>query len=252
MNLDPENNNISSFNFGLNLEAELRLAQHKEQYQDFEVKASNEELFEEELDPMYLSEEEIDDSLVIKIPELADELQEMKLKEDSKRRELLENNNSINLKYNNFLVERMEYLKSSIINVGSMMEYQNSTMDTICGQLNEMKNVLQNINKEREQYKIKRENKKKELIENNKIEISKNVPTTISITSNKIKSRRRRDSFTTLVNDELDNQFSDSKSKDIQPESLFKDDEDIGFLRICKVMDIMIQDAYTAVTTIPA
>jgi len=135
MNLDPEDNNISSFNFGLNLEAELRLAQHKEQYQDFEVKASNEELFEDELDPMYLSEEEVDDSLVIKIPELADELHEMKLKEDSKRREMLENNNSKNLKYNNFLVEKMEYLKSSIINVGSMMEYQNSTMDTICGQV---------------------------------------------------------------------------------------------------------------------
>jgi len=80
MNLYPEDNNISSFNFGLNLEAELRLAQHKEQYQDFEIKASNEELLEGELDPMYLSENE-DDSLVIKIPELADELHEMKLKD---------------------------------------------------------------------------------------------------------------------------------------------------------------------------
>ncbi|OUM66299.1 hypothetical protein PIROE2DRAFT_6537 [Piromyces sp. E2] len=250
MNLDPEDNNISSFNFGLNLEAELRLAQHKEQYQDFEVKASNEELFEEELDPMYLSDE-VDDSLVIKIPELADELHEMKLKEDSKRREMLENNNSINLKYNNFLVEKMEYLKSSIINVGSMMEYQNSTMDTICGQLNEMKGVLNNINKDREQYKIERENKKKELLEKNKSEPS-SATTPKSTISSKIKSRRRRDSFTTLVNDELDNQYSDLKNKDIQPESLFKDDEDIGFLRICKVMDIMIQDAYTAVTTIPA
>jgi hypothetical protein len=249
MNLDPEDNNISSFNFGLNLEAELRLAQHKEQYQDFEVKASNEELFEDELDPMYLSEEEVDDSLVIKIPELADELHEMKLKEDSKRREMLENNNSKNLKYNNFLVEKMEYLKSSIINVGSMMEYQNSTMDTICGQLNEMKGVLDNINKDREQYKIERENKKKELLEKNKSEPSS---ATTPTTSNKIKVRRKRDSFTTLVNDELDHQYSDLKNKDIQPESLFKDDEDIGFLRICKVMDIMIQDAYTAVTTIPA
>jgi len=134
MNLYPEDNNISTFNFGLNLEAELRLAHHKEQYQDFEVKASNEELLEEELDPTYLSEND-DDSLVIKIPELADELQEMKLKEDSKRREMLENSSSINLKYNNFLVEKMEYLKSSIINVGSMMEYQNTTMDTINGQV---------------------------------------------------------------------------------------------------------------------
>jgi len=136
MNLDPEDNNISSFNFGLNLEAELRLAQHKEQYQDFEVKASNEELLEEELDPMYLSDNEVDDSLVIKIPELADELQELKMKEDSKRREMLENNNSINLKYNNFLSEKLEYLKSSIINIISMMEYQNTSMDTICGQVN--------------------------------------------------------------------------------------------------------------------
>jgi len=136
MNLDPEDNNISSFNFGLNLEAELRLAQHKEQYQDFEVKASNEELLEEELDPMYLSDNEVDDSLVIKIPELADELQELKMKEDSKRREMLENNNSINLKYNNFLSEKLEYLKSSIINISSMMEYQNTSMDTICGQVN--------------------------------------------------------------------------------------------------------------------
>ncbi|ORX85192.1 hypothetical protein BCR32DRAFT_241982 [Anaeromyces robustus] len=246
MNLDPEDNNISSFNFGLNLEAELRLAQHKEQYQDFEVKASNEELLEEELDPMYLSENE-DDSLVIKIPELADELQEMKLKEDSKRREMLENNHSINLKYNNFLVEKLEYLKSSIINIGSMMEYQTSTMDTIHGQLNEMKGVLDGINKEREQHKIERENKKKELLQKNKIEL---VATPAS--SNRIKSRRKRDSFTTLVNDELDNQYSDLKNKDIQPESLFKDDEYIGFLRICKVMDIMIQDAYTSVTTIPA
>jgi len=246
MNLYPEENNISSFNFGLNLEAELRLAQHKEQYQDFEVKASNEELLEEELDPTYLSEND-DDSLVIKIPELADELQEMKLKEDSKRREMLENNNSINLKYNNFLVEKMEYLKSSIINVGSMMEYQNTTMDTINGQLKEMKSVLDNITKEREQYKIERENKKKELLKKNN-ETVKLQPST----SNKIKNRRRRDSFTTLVNDEIDNQFNDLKNKDIQPESLFRDDEDIGFLRICKVMDIMIQDAYTSVTTIPA
>jgi len=246
MNLYPEDNNISSFNFGLNLEAELRLAQHKEQYQDFEVKASNEELLEEQLDPMYLSEND-DDSLVIKIPELADELQEMKLKEDNKRREMFENNNSINLKYNNFLVEKMEYLKSSIINVGSMMEYQNTTMDTINGQLSEMKNVLNNITKEREQHRIERENKKRELLEKNK-EV---IPETSS-TPNKIKSRRRRDSFTTLVNDELDSHYYDLKNKDIQPESLFKDDEDIGFLRICKVMDIMIQDAYTSVTTIPA
>jgi len=246
MNLYPEDNNISSFNFGLNLEAELRLAQHKEQYQDFEVKATNEELLEEQLDPMYLSENDDDDSLVIKIPELADELQEMKLKEDNKRREMLENNNSINLKYNNFLVEKMEYLKSSIINVGSMMEYQNTTMDTINGQLKEMKNVLNDISKEREKYQIEKENKKKELIKKDK----DNIPS--SSTSIKIKSRRRRDSFTTLVNDELDSQYLDLKNKDIQPESLFKDDEDIGFLRICKVMDIMIQDAYTSVTTIPA
>ena len=55
-----------------------------------------------------------------------------------------------------------------------------------------------------------------------------------------------------MVNDEIDNQFNDLKKKEIQPESLFRDDEDIGFLRICKVMDIMIQDAYTSVTTIPA
>ena len=55
-----------------------------------------------------------------------------------------------------------------------------------------------------------------------------------------------------MVNDELDNKYNDLKNKDIKPETLFKDDEDIGFLRICKVMDIMIQDAYTAVTTIPA
>jgi len=245
MNLYPEDNNVSSFNFGLNLEAELRLAQHKEQYQDFEVKASNEELLKEELDPSYLSEN-VDDSLVIKIPELADELHEMKLMEDSKRKEMLENSNSINLKYNNFLVEKMEYLKSSIINVGSMMEYQNTTMDTISGQLNEMKNVLDNITKEREQYKIERENKKKELLKNN---TNNTIPLN---TSSKNKNRRRRDSFITLVNDELDNKYNDLKNKDIKPETLFKDDEDIGFLRICKVMDIMIQDAYTAVTTIPA
>jgi len=251
MNLDPEDNNISSFNFGLNLEAELRLAQHKEQYQDFEVKASNEELLEEELDPMYLSDNEVDDSLVIKIPELADELQELKMKEDSKRREMLENNNSINLKYNNFLSEKLEYLKSSIINISSMMEYQNTSMDTICGQLTEMKGVINDINKEREQNKLERENKMKKLLEKNNpgTSSSKTPSTTLS---NKIKIHKRRDSFTTLVNDELDNQYSELIKKDIQPESLYKDDEDISFLRICKVMDIMIQDAYTSVTTLPA
>jgi len=164
---------------------------------------------------------------------------------------MLENNNSINLKYNNFLVEKMEYLKSSIINVGSMMEYQNSTMNTICGQLTEMKDVLNNITKEREQQKIERDNKMKALLgkqNKNESPTSATTPTT----SSKLKIRKRRDSFTTLVNDELDNQYSDLKNKDIQPESLFKDEEDIGFLRICKVMDIMIQDAYNSVTTIPA
>jgi len=91
---------------------------------------------------------------------------------------------------------------------------------------------------------------KKLLEKNNPGTSSSKTPSTTL--SNKIKIHKRRDSFTTLVNDELDNQYSELIKKDIQPESLYKDDEDISFLRICKVMDIMIQDAYTSVTTLPA
>jgi len=72
-------------------------------------------------------------------------------------------------------------------------------------------------------------------------------------TSSKNKNYRRRDSFITLINDEFDNKYNDLKKKLLNQKTLSKDDEDTGFLKIlCKVMDIMIQDAYNSVTTIPS
>ncbi|KAL6596797.1 acetyl-CoA synthetase-like protein [Neocallimastix californiae] len=67
------------------------------------------------------------------------------------------------------------------------------------------------------------------------------------------RKNERRDSFITLINDEFDNKYNDLKKKLLNQKTLSKDDEDTGFLKIlCKVMDIMIQDAYNSVTTIPS
>lgn len=255
-NSAEDNNNLSSFNFGLNLEAELRLAQHKEQYQDFEIQAKNTELFDESLldESMLYFDDDVDEDsdLVIQIPELAEELHELKIEEANKKKELLENNNSITLKYNNFLTDKMKYLNNTVSSMGSIIEYQNNTMDTIMEQLNELKGVLNGISKDREQHKIEKETKKKTKVFQNKKEKVEEIKRNNGVFPIKTKILKKRDSFITLVNDENDNQVTDTKTvKEIQPENLFSGDEDIGFLRICKVMDIMIHDAYTAVTTIP-
>jgi len=212
--------------------------------------------------------------------------------------------------YNKFMMEKMHYLETTIETIQTLMEYHNYTIETIMGQIDEMKDLIIKIEKEQNKQRLEKE---KELEERNE-ELSTRRRQEEEATQ---RSLNRKDSLTTVttaVNDEnallnnnhasnsnsnsnSNNNNSNNNNNNInddassvkaipdttdenngtneegngepKPEqgstSLFDEiynseeaniimdeyDNNTDFLRICKTVDFLIQDAYTAIMYIP-
>ncbi|KAL6597222.1 hypothetical protein U3516DRAFT_564733 [Neocallimastix sp. 'constans'] len=196
--------------------------------------------------------------------------------------------------YNKFMMEKMHYLETTVETIQTLMEYHNYTIETIMGQIDEMKDLIIKIENEQNKQRIEKE---KELQERNN-ELSARRPQESETAQ---RSLNRKDSFTTVstaVNDENallnnipqasnsnenddassvkaipdttdENNESNEEGNEPKPEqgstSLFDEiynseeaniimdeyDNNTDFLRICKTVDFLIQDAYTAIMYIP-
>ncbi|OUM62613.1 hypothetical protein PIROE2DRAFT_11045 [Piromyces sp. E2] len=52
--------------------------------------------------------------------------------------------------YNKFMMEKMHYLETTIETIQTLMEYHNYTIETIMGQIDEMKDLIIKIEKYQE------------------------------------------------------------------------------------------------------
>jgi len=188
--------------------------------------------------------------------------------------------------YNKFMMEKMHYLETTIETIQTLMEYHNYTIETIMGQIDEMKDLIIKIEKEQNKQRLEKE---KELEERNE-ELSARRRQENEAAARNLNKKDSLTTITTAVNDEnalLNNtqanninddassvkaipDTSDENNEDGEPKpeqgstSLFDEiynseeanildeyDNNTDFLRICKTVDFLIQDAYTAIMYIP-
>jgi len=190
--------------------------------------------------------------------------------------------------YNKYMMEKMHYLETTIETIQTLMEYHNYTIETIMGQIDEMKDLIIKIEKEQNRQRLEKEKECEELSARRRQE-----------NETGLRTLNRKDSLTTVstaVNDEnallnnsqVNNINDDASSVKVIPDteenngeanadnengepkeqgstSLFDEiynseeaniimdeyDNNTDFLRICKTVDFLIQDAYTAIMYIP-
>lgn len=191
--------------------------------------------------------------------------------------------------YNKFMMEKMHYLETTIETIQTLMEYHNYTIETIMGQIDEMKDLIVKIEKEQNRQRIEKE---KEMEEKRNEEMTAKRQAEAAS-----KSLNRKDSLTTVstalndesallnntqissvnedtssvkanpdISEEINGESEDGEPKPEQGStSLFDEiynseeanvildefDNNTDFLRICKTVDFLVQDAYTAIMYIP-
>ncbi|ORY34482.1 hypothetical protein LY90DRAFT_511777 [Neocallimastix californiae] len=183
--------------------------------------------------------------------------------------------------YNKFMMEKMHYLETTVETIQTLMEYHNYTIETIMGQEQNKQRIekekeLQERNNElsarrpQESETAQRSLNRKDSFTtvstavNDENALLNNIPQASNSNENDDASSVKAIPDTTDENNESNEEGNEPKPEQGST-SLFDEiynseeaniimdeyDNNTDFLRICKTVDFLIQDAYTAIMYIP-